>query len=90
MRNDMKLKKEFIPHETDSESLLIPAGGAGFSGLVKGNKTLGVILGLLAEDTTEEKIIAAMKARFDAQEEVIAADVRKALSGLRKIGALDE
>ena len=86
----MKLKKEFIPHETDSESLLIPAGGAGFSGLVKGNKTLGVILGLLAEDTTEEKIIAAMKARFDAPEEVIAADVRKALSGLRKIGALDE
>jgi hypothetical protein len=28
----MKLKKGFIPHETGSESLLIPAGGAGFSG----------------------------------------------------------
>ena len=86
----MKLKKEFIPHETGSESLLIPTGGAGFSGLVKGNKTLGVILGLLTEDTTEEKIVAAMKARFDAPEEVITADVQKALSALCKIGALDE
>lgn len=86
----MKLKKEFIPHETGSESLLIPTGGAGFSGLVKGNKTLGVILGLLTEDTTEEKIIAAMKERFDAPEEVIAADLQKALSALCKIGALDE
>lgn len=86
----MKLKKEFIPHETGSESLLIPAGGAGFSGLVKGNKTLGVILGLLKEETTEEKIIAEMKQHFDAQEDKITADVKKALTELRKIGAIDE
>jgi len=86
----MKLKKEFIPHETGNESLLIPAGGAGFSGLVKGNKTLGVILELLKEDTTEDKIIAEMKQRFDAPEDKITADVKKALNELRKIGAIDE
>ena len=86
----MKLKKEFITYDTGEESMLVPTGGAGFSGLVKGNKTLGVILALLKEETTEEAVIAAMKARFDAQEEVIAADVRKALSELRSIGALDE
>ena len=85
----MKLKKEFIPHETGSESLLIPAGGAGFSGLVKGNKTLGAILELLKEDTAEEKIIAAMKQRFDAPEDMITADVQKAITELRKIGAID-
>lgn len=86
----MKLKKEFIAHDTGSENLLVPAGGAGFSGLVKGNKTLGVILDLLKEDTTETEIIAAMSARFDAPEAVIARDVKKALTELRKIGALDE
>lgn len=86
----MNLKKEFIAHDTESESLLVPAGGAGFSGLVKGNKTLGVILDLLKEDTTETEIIAAMSARFDAPEAVIARDVKKALTELRKIGALDE
>ena len=86
----MRLKKEFITHETGSESMLIPAGGAGFSGLVKGNKTLGTILALLREDTTEEQIISAMKQRFDAPEEKIADDVKKAIAELRKIGAIDE
>jgi hypothetical protein len=86
----MKIKKEFIFHDTGAESLLVPTGNAGFSGLVKGNKTLGVILALLKEDTTEEAIIDAMKQRFDASEETISNDVKKTLSELRKIGALDE
>lgn len=86
----MKLKKEFITHNTGSESLLVPAGGAGWSGLVKGNKTLGAILELLKTDTTEEAVVAAMKERFDAPEDVIAVDVKRALSELRKIGAIDE
>ena len=86
----MKLKKEFITHNTGSESLLVPAGGAGWSGLVKGNKTLGAILELLKTDTTEEAVVAAMKERFDAPEDVIAVDVKRALSELRKIEAIDE
>ena len=86
----MKLKKEFITHDTGSESLLVSVGGSGFSGLVKGNKTLGAILDLLKTDTTEAEIIAAMSARFDAPETVIAGDVKKALAELRRIGALDE
>lgn len=86
----MKLKKEFIAHDTGSESLLVPLGGAGWSGLVRGNSTLGEILSLLKEDTTEDAVIAAMKARFDAPEEIIARDVKRAIGELRKIGALDE
>ncbi len=65
-------------------------GTAGFSGLVKGNKTLGAILELLKKDTSEKEIVAAMKARYDASEEIIARDVKKALAELRKIGALEE
>jgi hypothetical protein len=86
----MKLKKEFITHDIGAESLLVPTGGAGWSGLVKGNRTLGAILGCLKEDTTEDAVITAMKARFDAPEETITRDVKKALAELRKIGALDE
>ena len=85
----MKLKRDFITCETGKESLLIPAGGAEFAGLVKGNKTLGVILGLLKKETSEAEIISAMKVRFDAPEEVIVRDVKKALSELRRIGALE-
>ena len=86
----MKLNGNFITHGTGGQSLLVPTGSAGWAGLVKGNKTLGAILNLLKEETTEEAVITAMKARFDAPEEVIARDVKKALAELRKIGALDE
>lgn len=86
----MKLKKEFITHNTDRESLLVPAGGAGFSGLVRGNRTLGEILKLLKTDTTEEQIVSALKARFDAPEGAVEKDVARVIAELRKIGALDE
>ena len=68
----------------------MPTGGAGWAGLVRGNRTLGAIIGLLGTDTTEGAIVEAMCRRYDAPEEVIARDVRRALSELRRIGALDE
>ena len=86
----MRLRKDFLPYHTDQESLLVPAGNAGFSGLVRGNRTLGAILELLERETTEAEIVSAMRERFDAPEEAIARDVRKALTELRKIGALEE
>lgn len=86
----MKLKSVFITRNTENECLLVPTGGAGWSGLVKGNKTLGAILELLKKDISEQEMIAALLKRFDAPESVIAADVKKALENLRKIGAIDE
>lgn len=86
----MKLKKDFIAHNTGSESLLVPTGAAEFSGLVKGNKTFGVIVELLKEETTQEEIVAAMHARFNAPDGAIENDVARAISELRDIGALDE
>ena len=86
----MKLNKDFILHIADGETVLVPTGNARFSGVVRGNRTLGAVLELLKEDTTEEGLVAAMKARFDAPEDVIARDVKKALAGLRSIGAIEE
>ena len=43
----MKIRKEFITYETGKESLLVPGGGAGFSGLVKGNKTVKWLFSVL-------------------------------------------
>ncbi len=86
----MKLKKEFITHITDAESPLVPAGASGFTGLVRGNKTLGAILEALQKETTEAEIISALKARFNGPEDAIVRDVRKALTELRSIGAIEE
>ena len=86
----MKLKDEFITYNARGEALLVPVGDTKFAGLVKGNRTLGAILDLLKNDTDEASIVASMCARFDAPEEVISADTKKALSELRRINALDE
>ena len=86
----MKLKSDFIVHVSDGEALLVPTGASAFSGIVKGNKTFGAVLELLKNETDEESMISAMKNRFDAPPELISADVRKAVSELRRIGAIDE
>ena len=86
----MKIKDSFISHESDGESMLIPTGEAKFSGIVKGNSTLGAIIGFLMEETTEDEVIDKMAARFDAPREVIARDVQKVIVELKRIEALDE
>ena len=86
----MKLKEDFIVHKTESETVLVPVGGTGFAGIVKGNATLGDILDLLKEDTTEEAVKAAMLEKYEGPADAIARDVEKVLTELRGIGALDE
>ena len=86
----MKLRSEFLSHENNGESYLVPSVNAKFSGVVKGNKTFGKILGLLQEDTTEQQIIDALRREYsDAPEGIIERDVHKALENLRNIGAVE-
>ena len=86
----MKLNRDFLLHNTGDEFVLVPMGGTDFSGIVRGNKTFGEVLELLNEDTTEQEIIDKMKSRFDAPIEKIEVDVRRVISELTKIGAIDE
>ena len=86
----MKLSQNFIVHNTDSESLLVPTGDASFSGIVRGNETLGAILKALQTETDEASIVEAICRDYDAPADKVKVDVEKALAELRKIGALDE
>jgi hypothetical protein len=86
----MKLNKDFILHTINEETLLVPTGRATFSGIVRGNNTLGQVLEQLKTDTTEEEIVAAIRAQYEAPEGVVENDVRAVLDKLRGIGALDE
>ncbi len=85
----MKLNPNYIVHKTETETVLVPLGGSEFNGIGKGNAVLGVLLSLLEKEPTEEELIAAMVERYDAPADVIAADVRRVLSQLREIGAVD-
>ena len=86
----MKLNENFIVHIDNGETLLAPTAEAAFSGIVRGNKTVGAILTMLEKGATREEIIGSLKDRFEADDGVIEADVDGALEQLRSIGAIDE
>ena len=86
----MKLRNEFLVHQNEGETLLVPAGSAEFSGIIKGNATFGEILSLLKNDVTESQIIEALCKEYDASEEIISRDVTKILDSLRQVKALEE
>ena len=85
----MKLRKDFIVHNTDKETMLVATGKAKFSGLVKGNLMLGEVLSLLGKETAEEEVVRKMREKYDAPAGKIEADVHKVISELRKIGAIE-
>lgn len=85
----MKLKDEFMTHMDDDTQIMIDVS-AKFSGLVRSNKTASEIVDYLKTETTEDEITAKMLTKYDAPEEVISADVKKIVSQLRGIGAIDE
>ena len=86
----MKLKDTFIVHHMDGETLLVPTGAAEFRGLAQCNKSVGVMLECLLNETTEDEIIRALCDRFDGNIEEMREDVVSVLDRLRSIGAIDE
>lgn len=86
----MKLKDGFITHETGGEQIMAAAGSEKFSGLVRSNETAAFIVNCLKSDTTEDTIVQKMAEKYDAPEDIIAADVKRIVDTLRSIGAIDE
>ena len=86
----MKLKPDFITQTIEDTQFLVPVGAEAFQGIVRSNKTAAFIVDCLKEDTTEEKIVDAMCAKYDAPRAEIAADVKEIISTLRGINALEE
>ena len=86
----MKLKPDFITQDIDDTQFLVPVGAEAFSGIVRSNKTAAFIVDCLKEETTEEAIVEAMCARYDAPREEITVDVKEILNTLRRINALEE
>lgn len=85
----MKLKDNFITHETDGEQIMVAAGGS-FAGMVRSNATAAFIVDCLKTDTTEAEILDKMLGKYDADAEVMAKDIKAIIGKLRKIGAIDE
>lgn len=85
----MKLNKHFICSQLDGQTVIVPTAGAGFHGLVQGNKTLGAIAECLTRDVSQEEIVDTLCARFHGDREIILRDVEEAVRRLTEIGAID-
>ena len=86
----MKLDPKFVTREIGDTQVMVAVGTSSFSGLVRSNKTAAFIVDQLKEDTTKEKILAAMTEVYDADPAVMEKDIDMVLEKLRSIGALDE
>ena len=86
----MKLSDKFVTKDMGDTQVMVAVGSAAFSGVVRSNKTAAFIVDLLKEETTKEKIVAAMLQNYEVSEEKASADVDKVIEKLRSIGALEE
>lgn len=86
----MKLNENYIVRTDNGETLLVPTAEASFSGIVRGNRTLALILEQLENDTTRDGIVRALSDRFEADDGEIESDVDSVLARLKEIGAVDE
>lgn len=86
----MKLKSEYVTYPVDDREIMVGTGSSTFKGLVKMNKTAAYIISCLKEETDKDSIINLMMEKYDADRDVIAADIDKVIETLRGIGALDE
>ena len=86
----MHLRYTFEMTKLGDEFIAVPVGNDSniFRGVIKMNETCAIIFDLLKEDTTEEAIVDAMKAIYDAPEELLIADTQKYIKSFKDEGIL--
>lgn len=84
----MKLKNTFITYTASGEHTMVATEG--FSGVVRSNGTAAFIIEALKTPTTQEQIVDAMAAKYDAPRATIEKDVADVLARLRSIGAIED
>ena len=85
----MKLKESFITHKNKDDYMMIDASGK-FAGIIHSNATAAFIIECLKTETTEDEILGKMIAKYDADKNIMADNVREIIDKLRKIEAVDE
>ena len=88
----MRLKSRYEIMGIEDRIFAVPVetSEGSFSGIIKLSKTAAAIFELLQNETSEGDIVEKMSIRFDVPQEILAADVHKAVSLLREKGLLAE
>ncbi|MBO4845258.1 MAG: PqqD family protein [Lachnospiraceae bacterium] len=85
----MRLKDSFVTHDNKDGQVMVDVSGQ-FSGIIKSNKSAAFVVDMLKEEHTEEELVEALFAKYDAPMEVLESDVHGLIAKLRKAGALTE
>jgi len=82
----VKLKLSFETMELDDQIVAIPVGEfrESYQGVIVVNETGALILKLLMEETSEEKIVQRLCELYEVSEERAADDARKYIEEFRK------
>lgn len=86
----MRRKDDFLMHDIDGESVLVPLGSqvVNMNGLVTMNATGSFIWSLLDRDQSEDELVEAVIERFDVDGERASADIRAFLDEISCMGLL--
>ena len=88
----MRLKNRYEIMIVEDQIFAVPVetSDGTFSGMIKLSKTAAAIFELLQNEISEGDIVNKMSIRFDVPQEILAADVQKAVSLLSEKGLLTE
>lgn len=86
----MRLKDDFILHNTGEDFVIIATGEAtkNFNGIIKLNNMGGEIVSFLSNDISEEDIIKAIVEKYEVEYEIAREDILNLLDSLRKAGVI--
>lgn len=88
----MKLKKGFVTQVFQGQQLMVAVGAEArrFHGIARSNETAAFIIDRLKQETSEDQIVSALLAEYEAEEATVREDVRRIIEQLRGIGAIEE
>lgn len=91
----MKIKKGFILREISKDDGVSVVVGVGknaekLKGYVTLNETGALIWKTLEKGATEDEVVNAILAEYDADAEIVMKDVSLVISKLKEIGAIDD
>lgn len=86
----MKIKEGFITKKVAGDVIVIPAEQAlvDFKAIITLNETGAYLWELLKEDTTKEALVEKMLEEYDAEKDVLLADVDEFIAVLEEKGLL--
>lgn len=86
----MRLRENFITHQSSSVHIMVSTDERVFNGLVRSNATAAFMLEMLKHETDTDEIVQALSLKYEKGREEIKEDVLEILVQLKQIGAIDD